>query len=161
MFKELAEDFYEDGNGTFCIIAETVRNPRAVAKKTGLIKVINDDETVVIIPRHIVDKFKQIELEQRLNIFFNILNYNVIDAVIPRFDGNYLIAAEPLDKKEVIESGIFHKIGFGRIAVRFQRFYRSNVAQNEIDRELGELMEKLRDSYKSEFARKFCDYLID
>ncbi|MEK6859238.1 MAG: hypothetical protein AABX54_00335 [Nanoarchaeota archaeon] len=159
MLKKLYEDFYMDENGRFCIIAETVDNPDAIARKTGLDKWIGKNETIVRIGRNIVKSFKRIELEQRLGLYFDPSEYDIPDAIIPYANGSYFIVAEPIEEEFNID-GIPHRVEEGKLAVKFVKLYRSNIVQNEINRALKKALLEKRDFYQSPESRRFLYFIL-
>lgn len=160
MLRKLYENFYLDENNQFLILADAVSEPDRIAYDTGLIQVMDKEETVVKIGRDIAESFKKIELEQRLNLFFHMSCYDIADVNIPHDDESYFIAAIPTKRKEIDTDGVPQKIEDGKVAVTFSQFYRSNVAQAEIDKAFEAALSERRDFYEAFHAKRFLDFLL-
>ena len=160
MFDYIAPGVYQNRRGEFCIIADRVKNPKSLCHKIGLDHHITSDETVVLLNSETVESFLGIELGQRLYINFEGLGYETNGVSIRRFSGKYYIAAEPITPDELSSSGILDKVGPKQIVVKFNRFYRNGVAQNEINGSFCNYLRREKVFYSSLLARQFCNILL-
>lgn len=163
MLKQISPDFYQDTeSGRFYIIAKPVKGKRAVRfveslRDSGVEELIGDKDKIVQIDEGVVKQFKKIELEQRLSL--NPLIYSPgVDYTIARDNGHYLIAAEPLPLKQT-DPELRKRLKDGRLLVSFITFYRSGIAQNEINQHFSEWL--LTTDYSKLLAKDFANLLLE
>jgi len=159
MFEKIADNLYRNHNGSLCFIAPTIQISQKTAHESGLDQAVLNGDVIVRVPGDIVRTFKKIELEERLNLSYD-LSQKFSKKVVLTHDGSYIINGRPLSSSELEDSGIEEDCDSEKVVITYWLSHRKSISQNEIDISMKDFAKSRFEKARNYHVKKFCEYLL-